>query len=83
MKYPSTHAKRTQGCIDYSGFHAPKVSFNVNSAAFDMIKIATILLPDLIEAKRPVTDFETRVLTTELLIRDCCGQKKLKQKEPV
>lgn len=41
----------------------------IKQPAFEMGEIATTLLLNLIESKRPVTDFETRVLTTELLIR--------------
>jgi LacI family transcriptional regulator len=35
-----------------------------------MGQIATELLIKIIESKRPVTEFETRVLDTELTIRD-------------
>ncbi|MEQ1676483.1 MAG: LacI family DNA-binding transcriptional regulator [Chitinophagaceae bacterium] len=41
----------------------------IRQPAFEMGEIATTLLLNLIESKRPVTDFETRVLSTELLIR--------------
>ncbi|MBL7732781.1 MAG: LacI family DNA-binding transcriptional regulator [Chitinophagaceae bacterium] len=41
----------------------------IKQPAFEMGEIATGLLLQLIESKRPVTDFETRVLGTELIIR--------------
>jgi LacI family transcriptional regulator len=41
----------------------------IKQPAFEMGEVATNLLLQLIESKRPVTDFETRVLSTELLIR--------------
>ncbi len=41
----------------------------IRQPAFEMGEIATNLLLQLIESKRPVTEFETRVLSTELLIR--------------
>ena len=41
----------------------------IKQPAFEMGEIAVDLLLQLIESKRPVTDFETRVLNTELLIR--------------
>ena len=42
----------------------------IKQPAFEMGEVAMNLLLQLIESKRPVTDFETRVLSTELLIRD-------------
>jgi LacI family transcriptional regulator len=53
----------------------------IKQPAFEMGEIATNLLLQLIESKRPVTDFETRVLTTELLIRDSTKKQKQKAKE--
>ena len=41
----------------------------IKQPAFEMGELATKLLLQLIESKRPVTDFETKVLSTELLIR--------------
>lgn len=46
----------------------------VRQPAFKMGEVATDMLLQLIEAKRPITDFETRVLLTELLIRDSTGK---------
>lgn len=42
----------------------------IKQPAIEMGEIATTLLLQLIESKRPVTDFETRVLAPQLLIRD-------------
>ncbi len=50
----------------------------IKQPAFEMGEIATNLLLQLIESKRPVTDFETKVLPTELLIRG--STKKIKNK---
>lgn len=41
----------------------------VRQQAFEMGEAATNLLLQVIESKRPVTDFETKILSTELLIR--------------
>ncbi len=46
----------------------------IRQPAFEMGEIATTLLLQLIESKRPVTSFETRVLTTDLLIRNSTRQ---------
>jgi DNA-binding LacI/PurR family transcriptional regulator len=46
--------------------HAPLTV--VRQPAFEMGQVATELLLQLIESKRPVKDFETRVLQTELII---------------
>ena len=53
----------------------------IKQPAFEMGEIATSLLLQLIESKRPVTDFETRVLSTELLIRESTKKQKQKAKE--
>lgn len=50
----------------------------IRQPAFEMGELATDLLLQLIESKRPVTDFETKVLSTELLIR---GSTKMKKKK--
>lgn len=42
----------------------------IRQPAFEMGEVATNMLLQLIESKRPVTDFETRVLSTELLVRE-------------
>jgi DNA-binding LacI/PurR family transcriptional regulator len=50
----------------------------IKQPAFEMGEVAMTLLLQLIESKRPVTDFETRVLSTELLIRDSTKTKMMK-----
>jgi LacI family transcriptional regulator, galactose operon repressor len=47
----------------------------IKQPAFEMGETATSFLLQLIESKRPVKDFETKVLSTELLIR---GSTKMK-----
>lgn len=41
----------------------------VRQPAFEMGQVATEMLIQIIESKRPITDFETRILDTELFIR--------------
>lgn len=41
----------------------------IKQPAFEMGQVATELLLQLIESKRPVQEFETRVLSTEMIIR--------------
>jgi LacI family transcriptional regulator len=55
----------------------------IKQPAFEMGQVATSLLLRLIESKRPVTDFETRVLSTELLIRGSTRKMGKKNKELV
>lgn len=55
----------------------------IRQPAFEMGEIATSLLIKLIESKRPVTDFETRILQTELLIRGSSKKINRKKKEMV
>ena len=52
----------------------------IKQPAIEMGKIATTLLLQLIESKRPVTDFETRVLAPELIIRESTLSKLKKAK---
>lgn len=53
----------------------------IRQPAFEMGEIAISLLLQLIESKRPVTDFETRVLPTELLLRNSTRKAKQRMKE--
>jgi len=48
----------------------------IKQPAFEMGEIATDLLIQLIESKRPVTDFETKMLAPQLIIRDSAKNKK-------
>jgi LacI family transcriptional regulator len=57
----------------FSNFNAPEI-FNpslttIRQNAFEMGKIATELLIQQVESKRPVTVFEKKVLSTELIVR--------------
>lgn len=52
----------------------------IKQPAFEMGELATSFLLQLIESKRPVKDFETKVLSTELLIRGSSTKKNTKQK---
>jgi DNA-binding LacI/PurR family transcriptional regulator len=54
----------------------------IKQPAFEMGEVAMNLLLQLIESKRPVTDFETKVLSTELLIRGSTKVKKSKSNVP-
>lgn len=46
----------------------------VRQPAFEIGQVATELLISMIESKRPVTDFETKILQTELIVRDSSGK---------
>jgi LacI family transcriptional regulator len=48
----------------------------VRQPAFEMGQIATEMLINLIESRRPVTEFERKVLPTKMLIRDSSPQRK-------
>ena len=61
--------------LDLTDLLVPSLSV-IRQPAFDMGRIATELLIKIIEAKRAVTDFETRVLQPELLIRDSSKRRK-------
>jgi DNA-binding LacI/PurR family transcriptional regulator len=50
----------------------------IKQPAFEMGEIATDLLIQLIESKRPVTDFETKILAPQLIIRESAKNKKTK-----
>lgn len=52
----------------------------VKQPAFEMGQMATELLIQLIESKRPVTQFETKVLHTELAVRDSSAKSVKKKK---
>jgi LacI family transcriptional regulator len=47
----------------------------IKQPAFEMGEIATDLLIQLIESKRPVTDFETRTLAPQLIIRESAKKR--------
>ena len=47
----------------------------IRQPAFEIGQTATEFLIQIIESKRPVTDFETKVLETELIIRESSIKK--------
>ncbi|MES1197902.1 MAG: LacI family DNA-binding transcriptional regulator [Chitinophagaceae bacterium] len=55
----------------------------IKQPAFEMGETATTLLLQLIESKRPVKDFETKVLSTELLIRGSSKKRNTKEKSMI
>lgn len=55
----------------------------IKQPAFEMGELATTLLFQLIESKRPVTEFEKRTLTTELIVRGSATKKSSKPKSVV
>ncbi|HOZ70784.1 MAG TPA: LacI family DNA-binding transcriptional regulator [Chitinophagaceae bacterium] len=52
----------------------------IRQPAFEMGEVATSLLLELIESKRPVTDFQSRVLTTEMILRSSTRMQKTHSK---
>jgi LacI family transcriptional regulator len=63
--------------LGFAGFTNSKVGqlFNppmtvVKQPAFEIGQMATQLLIEMIESKRPVVDFQTKILDTELIIRE-------------
>ncbi|MEI9945759.1 MAG: LacI family DNA-binding transcriptional regulator [Chitinophagaceae bacterium] len=52
----------------------------IKQPAFEMGAIATSQLLQLIESKRPITEFETKMLAPQLIIRESSGSKKEKEK---
>ena len=47
----------------------------VRQPAFEMGQVATELLIQIIESKRPITKFETRMLETDLVVRESSQKK--------
>lgn len=61
--------------LDVADLLSPSLSV-VRQPAFEMGEVAATLLFETIESKRPVTDFETRVLPAQLFARDSSGKRK-------
>ena len=61
---------------DTSELIEPPLSI-IKQPAFEMGEIASDLLIQLIESKRPVTDSETRMLATQLIIRESAKNKRV------
>jgi LacI family transcriptional regulator len=69
IKVPDDVALMGFSNLDLTDLLSPSLSV-VRQPAFEMGQIATDLLLQLIESKRPVNDFQKQVLPTELLIRE-------------
>ena len=52
----------------------------VRQPALEIGQVATELLISMIESKRPVTEFETRILKTELIIRESSAKVLVEKK---
>ncbi len=63
--------------LDLTELLSPSLSV-VRQPAFEMGEVAAELLIKTIESKRPLVEFETRVLPAELFIRESSGKKKRK-----
>jgi LacI family transcriptional regulator len=48
----------------------------VRQPAFQIGQVATEMLIQIIESKRPITEYETKILDTELIIRESSLKKK-------
>ncbi len=64
--------------IDLTELLSPSLSV-VRQPAFEMGQVATDLLLNMIESKRPVRDFDIRVLQPELIVRESSVKKKRKK----
>lgn len=74
MKKMNLKAPEHIAVVGFTNTNVPEI-FNpplttVRQPAFEMGQVATELLIKIIESKRPITEFETRVLTTELTVRE-------------
>jgi LacI family transcriptional regulator len=69
IKVPGQVALLGYSNTDYSELIDPPLTV-VKQPAFEIGEVAMELLLQLIESKRPVTDFETRMMNTELIIRE-------------
>jgi LacI family transcriptional regulator len=49
----------------------------IRQPAFEIGQIAIEMLIQIIESKRPITEFETKILETELIIRESSQKKVL------
>jgi len=74
IKIPQQVALIGYSNTDYSELIDPPLTV-VKQPAFDIGKIAMQMLLHIIESKRPVSTFETRVLNTELVIRESTRPK--------
>jgi DNA-binding LacI/PurR family transcriptional regulator len=90
LRYLRTNGIKVPGDIGLVGFSNTDLTelldpplTVIRQPAFEMGELATKLLLQLIESKRPVTDFETKMLITELHIRQSSVRQKNKIKDIV
>ena len=74
MKKLNLKAPDDIAIVGFTNTNVPEI-FNpplttIRQPAFEMGQVATELLIKIIESKRPITEFETRVLNTELFVRE-------------
>jgi LacI family transcriptional regulator len=69
IKVPEEVALMGFSNLDLTDLLSPSLSV-VKQPAFEMGQLATELLLQLIESKRPITEFEYKVLPLELMIRE-------------
>ena len=74
IKVPDDIALMGFSNLDLTDLLSPSLSV-VRQPAFEMGQIATDLLLQLIESKRPIRDFEKRVLPLQLLARESSIKK--------
>lgn len=76
LKVPEEMALMGFSNSDTTELIDPSLSI-IKQPAFQMGEIATTLLLQLIESKHPVTEFETRVLAPQIILRDSSKMKEL------
>lgn len=77
IKVPDQIAIAGFSNLDVSDIFNPSLTV-VKQPAFELGEAAAQLLISMIESKRPVTEFETRVLHTELIIRESSAKRRRK-----
>lgn len=78
IKVPDQIAIAGFSNLDVSDIFNPSLTV-VKQPAFELGEVAVQLLIKMIESKRPVTKFETRVLDTKLIIRESSAKRKKKK----
>ncbi|MBL7737399.1 MAG: LacI family DNA-binding transcriptional regulator [Chitinophagaceae bacterium] len=78
IKVPDQIAIAGFSNLDVSDIFNPSLTV-IKQPAFELGKVAVQLLINMIESKRPVVKFETKVLDTELIIRESSARKKNKK----
>lgn len=78
IQVPSHIAVAGFSNLDVSDLFNPSLTV-VMQPAFELGEVAAELLIKMIESKRPVTRFETRVLDTQLIIRESSAKRRTKR----